>query len=203
MKRYIFLGSILLFQTMFLHGESCLDQGSSTFEREASCGKFIDEKVTMVERNLEELVGDWQTFFQTHDWRSLVAGRTGLNLGCGLVYELPNFLKYPNEDLAIVDMTGISISEPHYHPNMTEIYFMVEGSGCVYVEGEKYWLQQGDTLVIAPNKAHFTVPDKQCVLGCVCTPPFHPDNYIPLMQTNSEVGFDFEQFKNLQENCRT
>lgn len=183
MKKYIFLVSILVFQTMF---------GAETVS-----GKFIDSQVHTVEMDLEALTSRWHLFFQTHDWHSLVAGRTGLNVDCGLVYELPNFLNHSNEDLAIIDMTGISISEPHYHPCMTEIYFMLAGSGCVYVAGKKHELKNGDVLVIQPNKAHFTVPGEQCVIGCVCTPPFQPDHYIPLKESNAEVGFEYEHFKAL------
>lgn len=200
MRQYIFLGTLLLFQTIStVASQECnkmLQETISEYQRLSSASD-LPEKVRMIERNLEELVCGWQTFFQSHDWRTLIAGKTGFNVGCGFVYELPNFLNYPNEDLAIIDMTGISISEPHYHPNMLEVYFMLEGSGCVYVAGEKHMLQQGDALVILPNKAHFTVPDAQCVLACVCMPPFHPDNYIPLKESNAAVGFDYEHFKSL------
>lgn len=116
-----------------------------------------------------------------------------INGNCGIVYELPNFLKRPNEGFAIVDMRELAFTEPHYHPDL-EIYFVLQGQALVIVGNEKYAVQQGDVVVIPPFKAHYVIPNDECVIACINTPPYTPESYIPLKESNTAVEFDSELF---------
>jgi len=63
-------------------------------------------------KNLEisQLVGAWQDFLATADRHTLIQGVTPKDSGCGLIYELPNFLNRANESFAIADMGHIPFS---------------------------------------------------------------------------------------------
>ncbi len=53
-------------------------------------------------------------------------------------------------------------------------------------------------MIIPPNKAHFTIPDHEYVIGVINTPPYTPESYVPLNeQSNEHVGFNYNQFKML------
>jgi mannose-6-phosphate isomerase-like protein (cupin superfamily) len=116
--------------------------------------------------------------------------------GCGPVYELKNPIERPNESFAIADMREIQVAEPHYHPE-TEIYFVLEGRGRMFIRDEEQLLELGSVVVIPPNSAHFTIPGGGLVLAVVNTPPFQPEHYIPLGTSNNDVGFDKAMFDNL------
>lgn len=148
--------------------------------------------------NIQELVSSWQQFLFQNPWHELIKNRTPLKVGCGTVYELPNFLNRPNEDFAIVDMRDILYAEPHYHPeNDYEIYFVLQGTAIVVVGRFEHHVKRGDVIVISPNKAHFTIPDENYVLACVNTPPYNPEHFIVLTETNENFEFDKEQFDRL------
>jgi mannose-6-phosphate isomerase-like protein (cupin superfamily) len=152
----------------------------------------------------EDLVSVWQDYLKTIDWRDLVVGTEPKNVGCGLVYELPNpaGMNRPNEDFVIADMRGLAQtpghSEPHYHPDgVTEVYFVLEGSGLSVMGGAERQLTVGDVLVTPPNHAHYVIPDEHLVLGAVSSPPFTPETYIPVAQSDPKVGFDQDQLEKL------
>lgn len=150
--------------------------------------------------DIQELVSAWQQFLLQHPWQELIKNRTPLRVGCGAVYELPNFLNRPNEDFAIVDMGAILYAEPHYHPeNDYEIYFILQGTAIVVVGKVEHYVKAGEVVVIPPSKAHFTIPDAEYVIACVNTPPYNPEHYIKLAESNAVFEFDKEQFDRLLE----
>jgi len=149
--------------------------------------------------DIQDLVYAWQQFLLEHPWQELIKNRAPLKVGCGTVYELPNYLNRPNEDFAIVDMGAIIYAEPHYHPeNDYEIYFVLQGTAIVVVGKVEYHVKPGDVIVIPPNKAHFTIPDAEYVIACVNTPPYNPEHYIKLTESNAAFEFDKKQFDRLK-----
>jgi len=144
--------------------------------------------------NTAELIKVWKEYLQTADWEQLIAGVEPTQTGCGPIYELANRIDRPSESSAIADMRGLKITEPHYHPNETEIYFVLQGSGKVITGGEVQTLNPGDAVATPPDTAHFTVPTYNLVLAVVNTPPFKPENYIALKKSNPKVKFDQAQY---------
>ena len=153
-----------------------------------------DQKCLNVGQHEQEIIAAWQDFFNTSNWHDLIKGVSPINSLCGVVYELPNFLNRPNEGLAIVDMSALAFAEPHYHPNL-EIYFILHGNALVVVGNQQYLVQQGDVVVIPPLKAHYTIPHDDYVIACVNIPPYTPESYIPLKESNAAVEFDYTLFE--------
>jgi mannose-6-phosphate isomerase-like protein (cupin superfamily) len=148
----------------------------------------------MKQGDVTNLIGAWNTFFNKNNWTDLTAGLSPINGGCGLVYELPNFLNRPNESIAIVDMRQVVVAEPHYHPH-TEVYFVLHGEALVVIGKEKRSVKAGDVVVIPPYQAHYTLPNDEFIIACVNTPPFRLEHYIPLTSSNDAVDFDYAEFK--------
>ena len=148
------------------------------------------------EAHVPALITAWQPFFNTFNWQEAITHYIPKKGGCGLVYELPNFLDRPNESCAMADMRNIAFAQPHYHPEL-EIYFVLEGNATIVIGTTAYQVKKGDYIVIPPNKAHFTIPDRNFIIGAINTPPFKPEHYIVLTESNSIVEFDYQQFKQL------
>jgi len=129
-----------------------------------------------------QMVDAWYRFTTSiTDWESFVKPYEPRKTGCGIVYELPNFLNRPNEDLAIVDMRRILFAEPHYHPEgVTELYIVLQGTGLVVIGDDEYYVSPGDVALIPPLTGHYTIPDKDFVIAVINTPPYTPEHYIPL-----------------------
>ena len=142
----------------------------------------------------QELIAAWQDFFNKSHWQDLIKGYPPIHGNCGIVYELPNFLNRSNEGLAIVDMCQLDFAEPHYHPDL-EVYFVLQGEAQVVVGNEKYSVKEGDVVVIPPFKAHYTIPNDECVIACINTPPYTPESYIPLKESNASVEFESSLFE--------
>lgn len=139
----------------------------------------------------------WHYFLQKHNWHDLIKDREPHISGCGKVYELPNYLHRKHESFAIVDMRSLTYAEPHYHPIGTEIYLVLQGTGLVVIGNQQQSVQKGDTVVIPPCKAHFTIPDANFVIAVFNLPAFDQRNYIKLVASNSTVEFDALVFKKL------
>ena len=146
-----------------------------------------------------QAVAAWKAYLATADWKEMTKGVTPIPNGCGQLYELKNPLNRTGESLAIADMRKLGVAEPHYHPApYVELYFALEGTAKVVVGGTVRRLDAGESLVIPPNTAHFTIP-YGLVLAVVSTPPFKPEAYKPLAQSNPAVGFDKTQFDQLRD----
>lgn len=156
---------------------------------------------------INKIIQKWQQYLQTiEDWKNLITHIVPKECGCGLVYELPDISDSKNESFAIADMSNLRISEPHYHPEL-EIYFILQGTGLVVVGNTEYSVQKKSIVVIDPNIAHYTVPEKNLVMAVVNMPPFNPQNYMPLMDDNAQVQFSKKQFdlyaKNISDSFLT
>lgn len=143
---------------------------------------------------LQELILIWGAYFSYRcNLQEIMHTYMPIKSGCGLVYELPNCLNRPNESCAVVDMRTITWTEPHYHPE-TEVYSVLQGSGILVIADVEQKISPGDIIVVPSNKAHFIIPDNDLIIGVINTPPFNAENYIPLTESNSMVGFDRNQF---------
>jgi mannose-6-phosphate isomerase-like protein (cupin superfamily) len=148
---------------------------------------------------IQQLLAAWRPYIDSiDDWQRIAHMVEPMATGCGPVYELANPLHRPDEDFSMCDMRNLSFAEPHYHPaGNWEIYFVLQAGAVVVLGAEERNVTKGDVIVIPPNTAHFTVPDKDFVIAMVNTPPFKPEIYITLTESKSDVQFDYEQFKRL------
>lgn len=146
----------------------------------------------------QESVTTWSEFLKNNSWQDMIVGRKPESCGCGLVYDLPNYLNRPGESFALADMRGITYSEPHYHSaGVTEIYFFLQGEALVVVGGKEMHATVGTVIVTPPLTAHYVIPDKECVLAVVNVPAFRIEDYHVVTETNHTVGFDKKQFERL------
>ena len=84
-------------------------------------------------------------------------------------------VRHPGEELEVVDCpcgkshrffmasdgatmglhkTGISGAKPHFHSEMTELYFVVEGEGQIELDGKVYDVSVGTAILIPPGVVH-------------------------------------------------
>lgn len=50
--------------------------------------------------------------------------------------------------------TTISDAEPHFHEEMTEIYYVLDGSGAICLDGQRYEVGPGTAILIPPGVVH-------------------------------------------------
>lgn len=150
-------------------------------------------------KQINEVVNAWVPYLNSvQDWQQLVDSIEPKPTGCGPVYELPNPIDRPNESFAVADMRGLTTTEPHYHPNgETEIYIVLQGLGLIVIGREERRIEKGSIIVTPPDTTHFTIPTRDLVLAVINTPPFKPENYVVITETNPTLGFDREQFARL------
>ncbi len=66
-------------------------------------------------------------------------------------------------------------SKTHYHKQMTEIYYVLEGEGHIELDGEEHPLRPGTSVMIKPGCRHRAVGDGLKILN-VPVPRFDPDD---------------------------
>ena len=66
----------------------------------------------------------------------------------------------------------------HYHKLSEEIYFILEGSGEMDIDGEKQSVGPGDAILIPPGAWHEITATTPLRFLCCCAPPYsHDDTY--------------------------
>ncbi len=152
--------------------------------------------------DISEVLAAWQPYVEgIDDWQKLIEGLEPKTTGCGPVYELGNPLpdRAP-EEFAIADMRDILLAEPHYHPNgETEIYIVLSGLGNVVVGGKENHVQKGSIVVTPTDTTHFTIPKENLVMGVINIPSFNPANYVPITESNPDLGFDIQRLTTMLE----
>lgn len=145
---------------------------------------------------IQAMSNAWQAYIASvYNWQTLVKDVKPEEGGCGLIYELPSPLDRPGEDFAIADMRILQVAEPHFHPaDNWEVYIAFQGTANVFIADSETRMQAGDALIIPPNTAHYTLPDDNFVIAVINKPPFKPENYIKLTESDPSVQYDHAQF---------
>lgn len=70
-------------------------------------------------------------------------------------------------------------TERHYHADTEEIYFVLDGSGEMEVDGERQIVSVGDAVLIPPRAWHqIRAGDEPLRFLCCCAPPYrHEDTF--------------------------
>ena len=71
------------------------------------------------------------------------------------------------------------MTERHYHREAEEIYFLLEGSGTMELDGEERRVGPGDAILIPPGAWHqIHADDAPLRFLCCCAPPYrHEDTF--------------------------
>ena len=89
------------------------------------------------------------------------------------------YLHTAAQSLAEATLAPGQSTERHYHRLSEEIYLLVEGGGCLEVDGEKEDVHAGDAILIPAGAWHALVAGAEGArLLCCCVPPYsHDDTY--------------------------
>ena len=84
-----------------------------------------------------------------------------------------------NQSLAEASLAPGQATERHYHAETEEIYYVVEGSGEMELDGEGRPVSVGDAVLIPPGAWHqIRAGDEQLRFLCCCAPAYrHEDTY--------------------------
>jgi mannose-6-phosphate isomerase-like protein (cupin superfamily) len=85
-----------------------------------------------------------------------------------------------NQSLAEATLAPGQATERHYHGETEELYYLIEGSGEMEVDGESARVGPGDAILIPPGAWHQITADRSGPLRflCCCAPAYrHDDTY--------------------------
>ena len=85
-----------------------------------------------------------------------------------------------NQSLAEAALAPGQATERHYHRETEEIYFVLEGSGDMEVDGERREVRAGDAVLIPPGAWHQLRANEAGALRilCCCAPAYrHEDTF--------------------------
>ena len=85
-----------------------------------------------------------------------------------------------NQSLAEAALQPGQATQRHYHLEAEEIYFLLEGSGELEVDGDRAHVSAGDAILIPPGAWHEIRADAGASLRflCCCSPPYrHEDTH--------------------------
>jgi mannose-6-phosphate isomerase-like protein (cupin superfamily) len=80
------------------------------------------------------------------------------------------FITPENQAASVHRLDLAAVVEPHYHKEMTEIYYILEGEGAVELNGEDVAVRPGSALLIKPGTFHRGKGNMRLLV--ICTPPF-------------------------------
>ena len=83
-----------------------------------------------------------------------------------------------NQSLAEACLPAGGSTQRHYHKLSEELYFLLEGSGRMEVDGIVRQIGPGHAILIPPGAWHEMVAESSMRFLCCCAPPYsHDDTY--------------------------
>jgi mannose-6-phosphate isomerase-like protein (cupin superfamily) len=83
------------------------------------------------------------------------------------------------QSLAEATLEAGQATDRHYHGRTEEIYFVLEGSGELELDGEKRRVEPGDAALIPPGALHQIRAETELRFLCCCAPPYsHEDTFL-------------------------
>ena len=84
-----------------------------------------------------------------------------------------------NQSLAEATLAPGQATERHYHASSEEIYYVVEGTGEMELDGDRRRLSVGDAVLIPPGARHqIRADDEGLRFLCCCAPAYrHEDTF--------------------------
>ena len=82
------------------------------------------------------------------------------------------------QSLAEASMSPGQATDRHYHKNSEELYFLLEGTAHMEVDGESREVGPGDAILIPAGAWHQITAKTDLRFLCCCAPPYeHSDTY--------------------------
>lgn len=82
--------------------------------------------------------------------------------------------KDANLSVRVVQISPDPERAPHVHPHSAEAVFVAKGRGTLWVEGERFPIEAGDTFLVPAGARHATLPYADSEIELICFFP-HPD----------------------------
>jgi mannose-6-phosphate isomerase-like protein (cupin superfamily) len=85
-----------------------------------------------------------------------------------------------NQSLAEAELAPGTATERHFHRASEELYYLLEGSGTIEIDGETRAVGPGDAILIPPGAWHQIRAGGDVPLRflCCCAPPYsHEDTF--------------------------
>ena len=85
-----------------------------------------------------------------------------------------------NQSLAEARLRPGAATTPHFHRKTEEIYFILEGQGLMYLDGQQRTVGPGDAIAIPPGAVHTIRNTGSGVLRflCCCAPAYEHDDTV-------------------------
>jgi mannose-6-phosphate isomerase-like protein (cupin superfamily) len=82
------------------------------------------------------------------------------------------------QSLAEASLPAGRATDRHYHRNSEELYFLLEGTGVMELDGARREVGPGDAILIPPGAWHQITASTDLRFLCCCAPPYdHADTY--------------------------
>jgi mannose-6-phosphate isomerase-like protein (cupin superfamily) len=82
------------------------------------------------------------------------------------------------QSLAEATMKPGQATDRHYHKNSEELYFLLEGTAHMEIDGESREVGPGDAILIPAGARHQITAQTKLRFLCCCAPPYdHADVY--------------------------
>ena len=83
-----------------------------------------------------------------------------------------------NQSLAEATLPSGGSTRRHHHKRSEEIYFVLEGTGRIEIDGETREVAPGDAILIPPGAWHQITAVTDLRFLCCCSPPYeHADTF--------------------------
>jgi len=76
------------------------------------------------------------------------------------------------QSLAEASLPAEASTQRHYHVRSEEIYFVLEGTGELEVDGDRRQVSPGDAALIPPCARHQITASSALRFLCCCAPPY-------------------------------
>jgi len=96
------------------------------------------------------------------------------------IREILNHANAPvrNQSLAEATLPAGASTQRHHHRMSEEIYFLLEGTAFMEIDGEFREVGPGDAILIPPGARHQITARSDVRFLCCCAPPYeHADTY--------------------------
>ena len=97
---------------------------------------------------------------------------------CGLMRDLTSSKDF--KDMDMVHVTITDSTKRHYHKKLTEVYYVLEGSINVEVDGKMQHLEKDQMIMIFPNTNHkaWKTSKEDAKILVICSPPWAKEDEI-------------------------
>jgi mannose-6-phosphate isomerase-like protein (cupin superfamily) len=81
-----------------------------------------------------------------------------------------------NQSLAEASLPVGCATQRHYHKASEELYFLLEGTGIMEIDGASREVGPGDAILIPPGAWHQLTASASLRFLCCCAPPYSHDD---------------------------